>query len=344
MRGTQAGSASHALLLLTLLCLALPAHGGERLPSVQSDVPAPVPGSITTTPSELVFLPAFPGAKALRLRIQNEVLPGAGLDDDGAVDRFRLGIQARGGLVPTKRLTLQATLRYASTHYGFDGVQDFFDGIRTRSSDPFGPFHDVSASLQSAFVLNPHDHLFLAQEEWSLLGELFGASRWEGDALGGGVLGGGGLAVGYELPNRLQLALGVSLRSKLAENSLGVDPVFSLRWRITKSLTLRTRGRGGELEYEWSGRFRSSLSVFRSGQSWRLEKRRGVPGSSIWSDQQLRASVGFEWRPHRQLRIQLETGAIVTRTLEVETRGRGSLSQIDGDPSAFLVIGVSLLP
>jgi hypothetical protein len=291
-----------------------------------------------------VLVPAFPGSGKLRLRFETLALPGAGLEDKGSVDMVRSGLRLRAPVRVTPRLTLQATGHYAVTHYGFEGKQDFFDGRRRVSSNPFGVFHEVSASLQSAFVLNPQGHLLFANEQWSLLGEVFGAARWERDAFTGGLLGGGGLAIGYQFPGRLQLALGVSLRSQIAENGLGVDSIFSVRWRVTDKLTVRTRGRGGQIEYEWSRRFLSYAAAFRSGQSWRLEKRQGVPGNSVLSDQQLRCGVGFEWRPHNQLRILLETGAIASRKIEVDVRGSGSLSEIDGDPSAYIVISFELRP
>jgi hypothetical protein len=341
---TRRARCSSALLLLAFACLALPAGSTAQEPAEKNDVPAPLPGSDITTPSELVLVPAFPGSRALRLRLETLALPAAGLEDKGSVDMVRTGLRVRAPLSLTPRLTLQATGRYGLTHYGFDGEQDFFDGARRVSRDPFGVFHDASLSLQSAFVLNPQGHLFFAMERWSLLGEVFGAARWEDDAFGGGMFAGGGLAIGYEFPGRLQLALGVSLRSQIADNSLGVDPIFSLSWRVTQKLTLRTRGRGAQIEYRWSRRFLSYATAFRSGRSWRLEKRQGVPGNSILSDQQLRSGLGFEWLPHSQLRIQLETGVIATRQIEVDVRGSGSLSEIDGQPSAYLVVAFELRP
>jgi len=182
------------------------------------------------------------------------------------------------------------------------------------------------------------------RERRSLLGELFGASRWEADAFAGGLLGGGGLALGYEFPGRLKIALGASVRTQLAESGVSIDPVFSVRWRVTRRLTLQSRGRGGEIGYEWSRDFRTYATAFRSGQSWRLERRRGVPGNTILSDQQLRCGLGLEWRPHSQLRLHLEIGAIATRTLEVDVRGQGTLSEIDASPSAYLVFALELRP
>lgn len=327
------------LLLAFVLVVGAPGSAGE-----QPDEASPPPGDIATSPSELVRVPAFPGARAIRLRLESELLPGAGLEDRGAVTMLRSGLRGRTAIPVSSRLTLQALARYASTLYAFDGKQDFFGGARRRSSDPFAPLHDAALSLQSAFLLHESGHLIFRGERWSLLGELFGRARWETGAFENGLLGGGGLAFGYEFPGRLQLALGVAVRTQVAESGLGVDPVFSVRWRVTKQLTLRTRGRGGLIEYHWNRRLMTYATVFQNGQSWRLDQRRGVPSGTVLSDQQLRCGLGLEWRPHRRLRIHLEAGAIATRTIALDAKDSRSLSRIDGDPSGYMVLSLEIRP
>jgi len=341
MTNARARKAAHLLAALLVLALG-PARWSGAQPQ-QEAVDSP-PSTAADTPSELLLIPAWPGSRVVQLRFESEVIPDAALQDSGAVTTVRSGLRLRAAAPVTDRLTLQAVARYSATLFSFEGRQLFFGANRPPASNPFDDLHDTRLSLQSAFELNTDGHLFFAGERWALIAELFGGARWEHGAFGEGLLGGGGLALGYEFPGRLRVALGVALQTRIAESGVGVNPVFNVRWRATDHLTLRTRGRGGQIEYEWSPRLTTYAAAFKTGSSWRLDRRRGIPSSSVLNDQQLRCGLGLEWRPHRQLRLNLEIGTVVNRELEVDVRGARSLSSIDGSPSAYLVFSLGLRP
>ncbi len=330
-----------AAILLCGLAVATPAGAG---PEEAADPPA-TPGD---TPSELLLIPALPGERLFQLRLESEVIPNAGLEDKGSFTTVRPALRLRAAAPLADRLTGQIVARYASTLYSFEGRQPWFGNAPpvtpAPSSNPFDDLHDARLSLQAAFELNQESHLLFSGERWALLGELFGGARWEAGAFDDGLLGGGGVALGYEYPRKLRLVLGFAMRSRIAESGFTVDPVFSARWRVTEDLTVRSRGRGAQIEYRWSRRLMTYATAFRTGSSWRLDRRSGVPSSTVLNDKQTRAGLGLEWRPHRQLRMHLELGAVVDRELEVDVRNGGSLSEIDGSPSAYLVVSFELRP
>ena len=338
-----------ALVVAAILHGALAAATGAS--GVPPEEAADPPASPSESPSELTLIPAFPGGRLFQLRFETDVIPSASLDDQGSVTTVRPGLRLRAAAPVTDRLTAQVVARYASTLYAFDGRQPWF-GVDppplgtdpAPASNPFDDLHDARVSLQAAFELNRESHLLFTGERWSLLGEILGGARWERGAFDDGLHAGGGMALSYEYPRRLRIVLGFAVRTQVAQSGLRAVPIFSARWRVTDQLTLRSRGRGAQIEYQWSRRLMTYAAAFKTGSSWRLDRRVGVPSSAVLNDKQVRVGLGLEWRPHRQLRLHLEAGAVTSRELEVDVRGGGSLSQIDASPSAYLVVSLELRP
>jgi hypothetical protein len=146
------------------------------------------------------------------------------------------------------------------------------------------------------------------------------------------------LGVGYEIPKRLRVALGVSLQTPLDQGDLGVDPFFSLRWRPIERLTVRTRELGLQVEVDLAPSLEVYLTGFRSSNGYRLRDRFDPLGDLSFRDRHLRLGAGLDWSVVDWLRLGLEAGAIADRRLRVREEDRGTLFSSRVDPSAYFEI------
>jgi hypothetical protein len=313
-----------------------------------ADEPAPEPQPRKPVEQpDLVNLetPAFPGYRvrdAFRIRLGSGFLPAAGFDHFDA-DLYQPSVRVRATAPLSKRSVLQLTARFLASLYAFDGVTDFF-GTGPTSGDPFDDFFRASLVLQGGFRLNESRSLFVEGEKWSLLGVAFGRSRWEEGAFGDALTGGGTLALGYEIEDRLRVALGVTVESRLDRGGARVGPALDLRWHVTDRFTVRNRGRGLQLEYELTPRFEVLLAAFYDSDKYLLDRRPGLPNDLTFRDQRVQAGAGFEWKLSRHFRMNLEAGAVAWRELRVRSVDDGNLSREKGDPSAYLGVRFEVRP
>ena len=332
--GRRAGS----IVLACALALTATGARADDQPEEPDERSVPVLEPATEDP----FIPAFPGSRAVRLRLESDIVPKTSIEDGNDVETYSGNARLRVALPVSERVGAQVIARYAATTYEFDGSTDLF-GTGPRRGNPFDEFHDLSLRLQGSVALNDTGSLLLEGEEWSLLAEGRGFTRFERGAFSDGFGGGFALAVGYSIPKRLDVALGFEVGVSAGDKSLRVRPAGNIRLRVTDDLVLSTRGRGVQAQYRWSRRLELYAAWFQSGEGWRLENRRGLPGRLRWQDKQSRALAGIEWKAHPQLRLRLEGGAVITRELQVQSRD-GDLSEVDGDPTGFLRFSLELRP
>jgi hypothetical protein len=138
------------------------------------------------------------------------------------------------------------------------------------------------------------------------------------------------------------VALGARIESD-RDGGIEVGPAVSIRWDPTDALTLRDRGLGVQAEYRLSRRLEVFVAGYREGDSYRLQRRPGVPGRLELDDERVLAGVGFEWRFSRRIRINVESGAVAWRRIEVDSRA-GRLSRLSGGPAAYVDLRLSLRP
>lgn len=326
----------------TGVAAALVALGGEATAQEPKAAQEPQVETVPVLepPTEDRIIPVFPGSRAIRLRLESDIVPKSSIEDGNDVATYGANARLRVALPVSERVGVQVVARYGASVYEFDGATDPF-GTGPRRGNPYDEFHDISLGLQGSVAVA--DSLLFEGEQWSLLAEARGLTRFESGAFQGGFGGGGAVAVGYRFPNRVDLAIGVEMGVGSGDRSFKVRPVGEIRVRLTDDLVVATRGRGVQAEYRLSRKLRLFAAWFQTGQGWRLENRRGVPGRLRLEDKQSRAVAGFEWRLHSQLRVRLETGAVLTRKLKVKSRD-GTLSDVDGDPTGFVRFSLELRP
>lgn len=297
--------------------------------------------------STFLDAPPFPGMEitdAFRIQLNAFTAPDASLGE-GHVTLVRPELGGRATWPATERLVLRVSARVANSRYRFRGapwtpVVDF--GL--------GDALDLYAgrlALEGAYLVEDEGSLLAENEVWSVLGTLYGSSRWESGTFGEGLGAGGAFGVGYEIPGRLHLAVGVSLRTSIEEGGVDPDPFLSLRWDVTDRLTLRNRELGLQLDYDVTPFFELYAAGFRTSDRFRLDERGGsladlgfegtLPGTGLeaadvllgdltFRDRQIRAGAGLDWVLANWLHLELEVGGIARRRLRVSDEDLGTLA------------------
>ncbi len=310
-----------------------------------------VEGSVT---GESTFLdtPPFPGldiTDALRIRLETLTAPDTSIGSGHvAVVRPELGVRATWPV--NDRTVLRVATRLAQAGYRFRGnvwgpAIAVPSGLALDGDRLIGDLdlHAARLSLEGAHRLSENTNWLAKGEQWSMIGSAFFGSRWEDGDFHSGLDGGGAIGVGYEIPDRLRTAFGISLRTRLDEAELDLDPLFTLRWRPVERFTVRTRELGLQLEYVIDPALEVYLTGFRSTDGYRLRDRRPL-GDLIFRDRHVRAGAGFDLTLASWLHFELEVGAILERRLRVREDDRGTLLSRRADPSAYFEVRFDVRP
>jgi hypothetical protein len=293
--------------------------------------------------------PPFPGLQitdAIRIRLQTFTAPDAAVGS-GHVTLVRPELAVRATAPVTDRAMLRIAIRLAHSQYRFHGdVWGNAVPLPGVGVDPDAAIGDLDLyaaqlALEGAYRLSRDTHWLARNEEWAAIGALYAGSRWEDGHFHSGLDGGGAIGFGYEIPDRLRLALGVSLRTPLDHADVDVGPLVSLRWRPIDRFTLRTRELGLQAEYQLTPPFETYLTGFRSTDRFTLNDR-GLLGDLLFRDRSVRVGLGFEWTLANWLHLQLEGGAIVDRRLRVQEEDLGTILSRSGDPSGYVDLHLEL--
>jgi hypothetical protein len=287
---------------------------------------------------ESTFLdePPFPGlpiTHAFRIQLETFTAPDAPAGS-GHVSVVRPELGLRGGLPVGERLELRVTGRVATSRYRFRG-DPWTRAVPLDLGKAFD-LHAARVALEGAWRLDELGPWLAENEVWSVLGTVYGSSRWEDGGFRRGLGAGGAVGVGYEIPGRLHLAAGVSLRTSIEEGGVEPGPLLSLRWDPTERLTLHTRELGLQLDYDLTRTVEIHVAGFRSSDGFRLRGRRGALGDLSFRDRQVRLGTGFDWMLANWLHFELEIGGIVQRRIRVNDGDLGTLASSRADPSVFV--------
>lgn len=323
---------------------------GQEKPDEATDAESPQPkaeqqetsqrGTQEEEPTQ-IEAPLFPQVRyrdAVRLRLESHFVPSSGF---GAADVTLYEPNARLRVtLPVNKAALQFTGRWQSSRYEFNGTTDLF-GLGPTEADPVEKFHALQLSLQAAVPLDNLRSFFVADERWSLLVGTSIAWHWEDGNFDDGLIGGGGLALGYEIDG-LRLALGLTLGSSLDEG-FRVGPIATLRWFVNDRITLRNRGLGAQIDYRAANKLDLFAAGYGNERRYRMNDRIGVPGDLTWRDQQWLVGVGFEWKISRYLRLNAEGGVVASRKISVEQDGVDFFEE-NTNPGGYFDIRIEVRP
>jgi hypothetical protein len=336
-----------AWLALVLALAAAPSaaqhHEREDTPSTAEDPTGPAgEGNLLDSPA----LAPLPITEGFRIRLQTLVAPEASIGH-GDVTLVRPELNARATWPVNDKMVLRLTTRLAENQYRFHGdVWGSEAQLPQLGIDPDKAFddldlHSAQLGLEGAYSLSRDTHWLAKQEEWALVGALYAGSRWEDDSFHSGVGAGGAIGIGYEIPENLRVALGVSLRTPLDHTDIDVGPFVSLRWRPIEHFTLRSRELGLQAEYELTPVFEVYLAGFRSTDRFRLNDRKPL-GDLSFRDRRVQVGAGFEWKLSNWLHLMAEGGSIVDRRLRVREEDLDTVLSRNGGPSGYCELRIEL--
>jgi len=239
------------------------------------------------------------------------------------------------GVPLSERAAVRLRLGGGAAIYDFDGSTNLF-GVGPSSREPFDNLYSGSLAFEARYRMT---------KAWALYGQGFVAARWEdGGTFDDAILGGGGLAVGFRIPDRFELILGGGLKSRLDRSSLGPYPLIDLEWMITDAWKLRIHGPGALLEYKFSDAFKVFLRGQMTTRSYRLDNRLGPVGRGTVRDRQIPVGLGFRWVVHRNFRIGVSAGVMAQHKIKVRDRHRNTIGSISADPAPYLELQIDLRP
>lgn len=226
--------------------------------------------------------------------------------------------------------------------YDFDGASDLF-GLGLSAGAPFGNLYTWEARVQGAYRFDEDRTLFFDDERWALVVQGGTRSSWEsGSDMSDGLRGAGSIAVGYSLGQNFELALGLSLGSRLLEDGVGVSPLFDVDWRINPNWRIRSYGTGVQIERKLG----SDLVLFTRARletrSYRLGARPGGVGKGAVRVRQVPIGLGLQWSPWRWLRFRAIGGVVAYNELRVKNQANNTLSSITSDAAGYFTLRIDV--
>jgi hypothetical protein len=335
------GSGPHRAIPICALALhAFVAGGAEADPNP----PSVSAGPTGVDESIAIDEPIFPGlpSGALRLWLDSRFEPDAEVGD-AEVSLVEPGVKLRLRAPLGRRVGLQLTAAFRTSRYDVDDESALFEDCAGTCPAP-DEFYATSLAAQTAVQLNDAGYLLWDGEHWALLVEGIGRARWESGVFEDSLTGGGGLAIGYELPRRLRVALGAHIESSLGGGGVSVSPTVALRWDVAEWARLSNRGLGLQLELRPSRHFELFVAGYRTSSRFLLDSRPGLPSEALFRDRQWLVGGGIELKPWRLLRVAVEAGAIVDRRLSLRANDEGTLDSASADPSPYVAVRLEIRP
>jgi hypothetical protein len=253
--------------------------------------------------------------------------------------------QAEGRLRVSFPVARNAAVRFLgggrARLYDFDGSADLF-GLGLGAGAPFGDLYTWDVRMQGAYLFDEDMTLFFDAERWALLLQGGVRSNWEaGSGMSGGLRAGGTIALGYSLTERLEVALGISLGSRLLEGGVGVSPLIDLDWRINPDWRIRSYGVGLQIERALG----PSLVLFTrarlESRTYRLGPRPGIGKGSL-RVREVPVGLGLEWGPWRWLRFRVIGGAVVHSQLRLKDQASNTLSSVTSDAAGYFTLRIDV--
>ena len=239
------------------------------------------------------------------------------------------------GVPLSKRAAVRLRMGGGAAIYDFDDTTNLF-GLDPSSRQPFDNLYSGALAVEGRYRMT---------ETWSLFAQGFVAARWEdGGTFGDAISGGGGLALGYRIPDRFELIIGGGLKSRLDRSSARPYPLVDLEWIISDAWKFRIHGMGAVLEYRFNDAFKILLRGKMATRRYRLDNRVGPAGRGTVRDRQIPVGLGFKWAVNRNFRIGASIGVMAQHKIRVRNSNNDTIGSISSDPAPYFEVRIDLRP
>ncbi len=270
-----------------------------------------------------------PGAKS-PLSVTTSGFGQLGARSDGKDGNGSLGVSRAGGVVGLAyRLddTYTLTLNLRSTHYYFS-----FDNAATIAGKQ-KLFNDLNEYGIDPGVIVRFD------DKWT--GIFSGRLRWGGEpqnAFSDGFEGGGFAIASYRFSPELSLGFGLGVLSRI-EDSARVVPLISVNWKVSPTVTVRSRRLGGEVAVELA----KGLELIAGGEyefaAFRLDESSQI-SNGVVRDRSASLDIALVYTIVPNVLASVSGGATVYRSIKVLNSSGQELDRYEADPAPY--VGVKL--
>jgi hypothetical protein len=322
------------LLLVVLLMFGVAPDAGAEEESEED-------GELVTLQEDPPDEPEVRTLYPVRLRFDSRFIADS---DFGGADAtfYRPRAQMRATLPVSEQIAFRLVGDLRATFSDWDGTTDLFD-LGPTSGDPFDTLYSGGLRLQGRYLLG-RPSLLAASEEWSLLGEGVFKTRFEDGAdAGDGFTGGGGIAVGYQLPDRLNVMGGVSVSSRL-DGGVRIRPIAFLVWDVTERLRIRANSNGGRVDFRLTDDLRLFARARIQSTRWRLDRRAAPVGEGTLRQRIVPVGLGLVWKIGERLHMSVFGGVVAYHQLKAFDNNRNSIESITGDPAPVFEIRFDVRP
>jgi hypothetical protein len=225
----------------------------------------------------------------------------------------------------------------------FDDVSTDLFGAPT-GSDPFGDLYATSFQIQGG--LRPGwSGLFSEDERWTFATELAARARWEGGAsMAEATSLGGALGVGYQIGNWLEVILGAGVSTRVLGGGVSIHPIVEVDWHFAEGWRLRSRGRGGQLEFEFAEDWTAFVSGRLEGRSYLTADRGPGRSEGRLRERSVPLALGLRWRASQFVDLTLTAGAMLRRELRAEDEDGRDIGHVRAGPTPCLGVALDLRP
>jgi len=262
----------------------------------------------------------------MRLTLQQDVEWGEFKDTD--VTSFRTTATGEIRFPITKKFLASVSTRAGVTVTDFSGDNRFIYA-GSNSGDPWDELHEFSLRIRTQYLID---------DRWGVMLAAWMVSRWEdGATITDGMKGSGATAITYRLGDRISIAAGVAVSSRIVGKSPAVNPFGFASWKIDDRHTLSTSGLGLRLKSKWTDSVSTFVSAKYKGRRWRLDERDdGIVNRGSLRDRRVPIGVGVQWKFLKGWRLRADLGLVAYRLFKVTNEENDSVDTVTADaPGVF---------
>ncbi len=243
-------------------------------------------------------------------------------DGNGSVGISEVGGEIRLGYRLSDTVTL--TLNTEATHYYFSfGSSPVFGTSRSR------PFNDLNEFGIDPGVVVKFD------DKWT--GIFAGRFRWGGEpqnAFSSGFEGGGVAIATYKFSPTFTAGFGIGATSRINDSVL-IIPFASFDWRVSDTVTVRSRRLGAEVVATLSESLTLSIGGEYDRRAFKLDDGSPFRDGAV-RDREVSLDVTLAWKPMPNLTASVVGGASVYRSIRLDNASGDEIGTFDADPMPYI--------